>query len=645
MEIVSYGQRNIYDVAISPLMDLFTRDNTNDGDGWDVHLSHVVPSANYGYPSHYKSFKDEAIPEMVDFGGGSPCGSLFLDEPGLPPEIGNALYTCEWGRNAVFRHPLEPNGASFKAQQTPLVELSRPTDMEVDGQSRLYITSWKDGGFSYKSPNVGYVVRLTNNDTRVPAFPDLKKASDAELLKHLASNSHFCRIQTQHEILRRGVKAEFTDGLEKLALTEGPTPARVAAIFTLKQLLGAKANQSLAKIAGNAAVKEYALRALADRKAEGKDVPSKLFVDGLSDANPRVRLQAALALQRLERRDTAETIIPLLADADYVVSHVAFRTLVALNAGDECLKALDKTPTNANGVLKALKYMHDPKVVDGLIERLGKAQDAALKTGILNALCRLFYKEAQWDGKWWGTRPDSTGPYFITAKWDATEKIGDVLKSALSSGDPAVVRTLVIDLQKNKIEIPEAMAMLSKLADQDPEARAGIVTLLSARKELTADNATLLEKIALSDKDDAGLRIKAFNGLKNANGQPAQDAATRVVIGFGAGAVNADLIRAREDFVRDAKRGQQVAYFAKLADSAQAPQRELAYAVLVQVIANKQSKKEVKDAATKAVDAAWTKPGAADLLKAIGHARVDGYTPHIKEKLKDANADTASAAA
>ena len=46
LEIVSRGQRNIYDVAIDPLMNLFTRDNTNDGDGWDVRLSHVVPLGN-----------------------------------------------------------------------------------------------------------------------------------------------------------------------------------------------------------------------------------------------------------------------------------------------------------------------------------------------------------------------------------------------------------------------------------------------------------------------------------------------------------------------------------------------------------------------------------------------------------------------
>ena len=39
MEIYSWGQRNILDACIDPYMNIFTRDNTNDGGGWDIRLS------------------------------------------------------------------------------------------------------------------------------------------------------------------------------------------------------------------------------------------------------------------------------------------------------------------------------------------------------------------------------------------------------------------------------------------------------------------------------------------------------------------------------------------------------------------------------------------------------------------------------
>ena len=45
--------------------------------------------------------------------------------------------------------------------------------------------------------------------------------------------------------------------------------------------------------------REFALRALADRKTQLASVPNDLFEKSLSDVNPRVRLQAAVGLGRL----------------------------------------------------------------------------------------------------------------------------------------------------------------------------------------------------------------------------------------------------------------------------------------------------------------------------------------------------------
>src|SRR5205807_7317650 len=81
LEIVTRGQRNIYDVAIDPLLNAFTRDNTNDGGGWDVRLSHIIAGGHYGYPSLFKNFADEIVQPLADYGGGAPTGSLFVAEP------------------------------------------------------------------------------------------------------------------------------------------------------------------------------------------------------------------------------------------------------------------------------------------------------------------------------------------------------------------------------------------------------------------------------------------------------------------------------------------------------------------------------------------------------------------------------------
>src|SRR5262249_9450300 len=139
---------------------------------------------------------------LADFGGGSPTGSLYLQEPGLPAPYGDALYTCEWGREAVFRHPLERDGASFKAGQEPFVKLPRPTDMDVDGRSQVFIASWRGASFTYTGPNVGYVIRVTHPETAAHPFPDLKVAGDEQLVEYLAAPSQVLRLAAQRAILR-----------------------------------------------------------------------------------------------------------------------------------------------------------------------------------------------------------------------------------------------------------------------------------------------------------------------------------------------------------------------------------------------------------------------------------------------------------
>ena len=238
LEPVSRGQRNIYDVAIDPYMNLFTRDNTNDGDGWDVRLSHVVPTGHLGYPSLFKNFVGEFVRPLADYGGGSPTGSLYLQEPGLPAPYGDALYTCEWGREGVFRHPLEPAGAGFKAGQEPFVMLPRPTDIDIDGRSRIFISSWRGATFTYAGPNVGYVIRVTGPGEASPPCPDQQAATDAQLVECLAAPGQVLRLAAQRDDPATGQPARIRRQARSPGRGRRPAGPRVAAIFTLEQLLG-----------------------------------------------------------------------------------------------------------------------------------------------------------------------------------------------------------------------------------------------------------------------------------------------------------------------------------------------------------------------------------------------------------------------
>ena len=452
LEEVVHGTRNIYDVAIDPFMNIFTCDNTNDGDDWNLRLSHMIPTGEYGYPSLFRNFSREIMPAMRDFGGGSPTGALFMDEPGLPDDFGFGLYTCQWGWNNVSRHPLKKSGATFAADKETFLNIPRPTGIAADGLGNLYVASWKGATFNYAGVNAGFVVRVAPIGNEPKTFPELSKQSDRELIARLTSPSATQRLHVQREILRRKNGVNFIKPLRDLASSAKPRPVRAAAIFTLGQINQPTAWKSLVKLSNEPALLELALKALKDSKTQTLEM-AQLFVDDLTDKDPAVRLQAVIALHRIEHRAAADRVVPLLLDEDVAVTLAAFRALIAFRAKDVCLKTLDSSNADlASGVLRVLGNLHDTDIVDNLLQRL--AQNTSPKEAILETLCRLYFREGAWDGSWWTTRPDTSGPYYKPTPWEGTARIDAALRKELDKSDPRTTRFLLLMSQKYKIDFP-----------------------------------------------------------------------------------------------------------------------------------------------------------------------------------------------
>jgi putative heme-binding domain-containing protein len=576
---------------------------------------------------------------MIDFGGGSPCGSLFLDEPGFPQNLGHALYTVEWGRSCIDRHPLTPNGAGFKATTEKLMDLPRGTDIDVDGYSRLYVSSWVNGQFVYAGPNVGYVLRLSPKGYNPPAFPVLAKASDAELLKHIASESGVLRQATQREMLHRGDKPAFVDGLVKLASSDAPLPARSAAIFTLKLLHGAAANDALVALCDKADVRELALRALVD-KAGDASVNTTPLVAGLKDENPRVRLISAWGLARLGHKDLADQILPLTNDTDPLVSHVAINSIVSLKAIEPALK--DLSP----GALKALKQIHDPAVVNGLSHALTQTKDEAKRGQILQAICRLYFDEAEWDGTWWSTRPDTTGPYYKPVEWSGTSSVREIIRHALAHESEPVVRTLLLECAANRIDLPEANQQLAKFALTDPSFRDVMLKAWEGRTGLSDDQVATVQKIAATSKDP-DIQAKALRVLSADNGNElAIEAVVPLLAKIANEKSDAKLSPEIDTFIERSATGKRIPTLnAIIANSNSPTERELCYAAMLGILKDPTSKKAMVNSVTKAIGKAWKEPATtAALLRAIGRVRAEGYADEVKPRVADKNAEVAKAA-
>ncbi|MHC4880875.1 MAG: DUF7133 domain-containing protein, partial [Planctomycetota bacterium] len=472
LETYSDGTRNILEVAVDPLLNGFTRDNTNDGGGWDIRLHHFSGLENHGYPRLFRNFGDEIIQPLADYGGGSGCGALYMDEPGFPAGYGNALYTADWGRQMVYRHNVARNGATFAADQHDFLGLPRVTDLDVDASSRIIAASWKGATFKYAGESVGYLVQVTPKGYKPEPLPNFGAATDLELVALLESPSHRRRLEAQRTLLRRGLNADAVRGLEALAGdTQKPLASRVAAVFALKQGLGADSHAALAQLASrDATIRAFAIRALADRASTQNNVPAAAISGGLSDDNARTRLESAVALARLNHIDAAPQIIGQLGDDDPVIAHTAVQSLVRVKASEACFAAIDEPGTSAAvraGALRVLQSLHEISVVNGLLLRLEREDDARKRRGLLAALCRLYNIEGEWAGNSWGTRPDTRGPYYQPEEWAESNRIGAALESELKKASVDDAAFLVRTASLNRIERDSFSKILEQRAKDD----------------------------------------------------------------------------------------------------------------------------------------------------------------------------------
>ena len=665
LEIYAQGTRNMYDLAVDPMLHVFSRDNTNDGDGWDTRLHYLAPGANMGYPVLYKNFPSEHMKSLADYGSGSGTGGLWVHDPNFPDGFGNTLYTSDWLTNHVTRHPLTAKGASYEIKQEEFVTIPHPVDMAMDGQSNMFIASLAGGSFTYDGDTIGYVVRVTPAKTPPSKSLNVAALSDLQLRTELVSPNSEHRLQAQREMLRRGEKSGVVAGLNAIVMEKKQQPyARVAAMFTLKQLTGERANKTLIAAAADPAVKALALRALVDNAKQFAGVDAKLYVQNLADTSASVQLAAIAGLVRLNAKSSAASIVPLTANADAAVAHIAVNALVSLQASTEALAGLNSAqPGVRAGSLRALQLMHEPSVVTGLIA----ANNAApTKRDVVFSLARLYNREADWTGDWWGTRPSFIGPYFAPVTWESSAQIKPILQNALMTASGADLSAVTDEFIRNRV-LPQgskplvlanesaadrksvvdalignsqvaaaSVATIAALDKRNAANHAAVATLLASETGVVDGELPLLRAAILDATLGDTVRGKLLSMVSAIPGRPGLDATTRLLsqltpaitpAGTPANAIEASWRR----FVGDRRRLNELDYFIDLTRGATSETRALGFSVLLQSVRGNRAATAVNDKVKPVLAAAWkSREASADLVRAVHLMRLEtGYTDEL----------------
>src|SRR3954453_23703999 len=176
LHVFATGLRNIYDVALDEELNVFVRDNENDGGDYLIRVDHSFHGADHGYPYLYAERPDEALPSLAVLVRGSSAGGLCYLEAGLPAEYRGDLFFCEWGR-AVLRYRPVRSGSGFAPPEQ--VEFAAGGGGDADGLKRtdpvaqrdgsLIVADWADG--QQPKRGRGRVYRITATDQRHRPLP------------------------------------------------------------------------------------------------------------------------------------------------------------------------------------------------------------------------------------------------------------------------------------------------------------------------------------------------------------------------------------------------------------------------------------------------------------------------------------------
>ena len=292
----------------------------------------------------------------------------------------------------------------------------------------------------------------------------------------------------------------------------------------------------------DADLREQVIRAAADQPSQIDRGLLAPIVSKLDDGNPRVRAAAIVAVGRMGDVRAASQLLDLTertepspegdgdawrkADPGRVLSHLAVQALVDLKATDACLDSLGGP--HQSGAIAALKRIHDVKTVDGLFRRLSGSYDRALRGEIWATLIRLYYREGDFtedSPKWWGTRPDTTGPYYDRQKWSESDRIAEAVKVAIQEGDESLRAELAAQLKKHLVSL-DGLAT-DRVSMEEAEKAIELRKVDSGNPNLIAnlDYATAVQRVMAVESGDAARGQQLFrqqsciNCHSYANGQ------------------------------------------------------------------------------------------------------------------------------
>ena len=529
LHVFSSGLRNIYDVALDDELNVFVRDNENDGGDYMIRVNHCFFGSDHGYPYHYYERPAELLKPLADLGRGSSAGGTSYLETQFPRAYQNSLFFCEWGR-AVVRYEKTRHGSSF----APMQEIDfaagaatdpygfKPTDLIVDRDGSLLISDWSDGQRPKRGRGRIYRVSYVGENTSAKATAVQKGAeenADGEL-RGLGSASYHQRVAVQLSLQKTpGAVKVLAAQVDKLDSRE-----RMHAVSLFAQANDESTSDRLFEIAStdkDPRVRVQAVRAIGDlhdpilvqNKIEagpGDPAIAERVARLAAGNDPRVALEVLIVLGRLRWQAAADWIGETALPSDFAIDHAIAHVLRQSQNWPAVLKLLDASPRLRTAALHAIAEQRVPYLAKELIDRLANDPNPDHRADYAEWLARIVRKLEPWT--YWGFRPAPRAA--ATVDWQHTAAIEQALNRALADTDHGVRARSLTNMRREggKIELPR----LAKWLPEEPnEAHATLILDALIAADMTEALPILKHAVLLKEVSTAN-RIRAWQAcVKN----------------------------------------------------------------------------------------------------------------------------------
>ncbi|HTG43565.1 MAG TPA: PVC-type heme-binding CxxCH protein, partial [Verrucomicrobiae bacterium] len=461
------------------------------------------------------------------------CGLEVIESEHFPEDWRGTMVTCDFRAHRVVRFAINDQGAGYVTKELPDVMRStnvtfRPIDVKQGPDGAIYIADWSNpiiqhGEVDFRDPRRdhehGRIWRITHKGSPLRKAPDLRAASDTQLLQNLTSLNGQLRQASRRVLTERGqnIKEALSAWTAQQATEQGQLEAlwmyqsidHVNADL-LKKLLAASDGRIRAAATRVLSFWRNRLDETPSRSADHRSLeePLKLLAERVKDEYPRVRVEAVRAAAKIPGAQSANLILSAL---DYPLDRfLDYAIWLSINdQAEPWVKAIENGEWKWEGREKQLEF--------GL-----KAIEPALAGRVLAKV--LGQKPLDQEG---------SGPWLdLIAAAGSPSQLGEVFQQNLSGGFS----------EAGNIKALAALSEAARLRQLSPaKDRAKISELFSAKNEEVRARAlrlagqwklqnfapALLEAAGSADAP-ATIRTAAFQSLREMGGKDAVAGLTKL---------------------------------------------------------------------------------------------------------------------